>query len=505
MTLDRFRSDDRPILALVVLASIAVHGVAMIEGLGEQDSARILNDAFIWKDNPGYLSSPEVEYRPRVLPLVLVLVRLLLQLGIPLSSMPQIMNGTNVGVGALALVPLFLIWRRIAGRQAAYIALALASAMPAFWLANIYGYPHLIGFALFLAALNCFLIALDHDGRAFVRWSILAGALLALSLGTKADLILSGGAFLGAAWLTRRLTVTTTVAALAIPTAALVFASGMYEIIAGSEVTPVAYAAEWEQRFPLSLASLLGSENRAVTLRAPGRVMAMAVALSAVILLFRPDDRRTVFFIMAWTIPTLLFWGVRQGNSARHLMAAFVPMAVLASIAIRRIGGTRLVGALATIVLLVANYGVGSPNRSSIAPSARLIASRALFQDYVAGLHAAAGAIADFDEKSIFVLGKGGNAYATFALLTKARSVRRVQPEMLELQREDGAIQRVGQAYVVDHRYAAQAARQRQEEGYHVVSIDYDLAALLKDFPAPETRPALSVSQTPRARSAPVD
>ena len=115
----RLLSDDRAVLTIIVTASMAVHGVAMLSGLGEQDSARILNDAFIWRDNPSYLSLPEVGYRPRVLPLSLIILRSVLQAGVPMSALPHIMNVTNVVVGAFSLVPLFLIWRRIAGRQAA--------------------------------------------------------------------------------------------------------------------------------------------------------------------------------------------------------------------------------------------------------------------------------------------------------------------------------------------------------------------------------------------------
>jgi hypothetical protein len=476
--LRRLLSDDRVILTFVVLAAIAVHGAAMIKGLGEQDSARILNDAFIWRDNPGYLASPEVEYRPRVLPLTLIIVRFLLRSGVEMSTLPQLMNSANVVVGAMSLIPLFLIWRRIAGREAAYIALAFASVMPAFWLANIYGYPHLIAFTLFLTSLCLFLIALDHGGRAFLIWSALSGFVLAIGVSIKVDIILGGGAFLGSLWLKRRMSVMTMATAVTILGAAVISAWGMYEIIAGSQVNSVAYAAQWEERFPLSWRSLLSFQNMAVNLGAVGLVLCATIIISMGYLLFRSQGRRLVFFILIWTLPIVLFWDLRAGNSARHLMAAVVPMALLAALPISRIKRPKFAALIAGVSVLAGNYALGAPMQSSIVASPRLVASRDLIQRFVSDRHAAADAVADVREEKVFLVGNVANAYAKFAFLAKAQSVRHVQPFTLELRYAGGRMQRFAYAYTSEPVTASRLARQKRAEGYRVVSIDYDVAAL---------------------------
>ena len=129
MDIKRLARHDGFFLTVIVFAVLSVHGALLVQGLGEQDTARLVNDAIIWRDNPGHPSTPQAGYRPRVLPLSLILIRAMLESGVAPSALPAALNTINLICGALVLVPLFLIWRRLADRQSAYLALAFVRVL----------------------------------------------------------------------------------------------------------------------------------------------------------------------------------------------------------------------------------------------------------------------------------------------------------------------------------------------------------------------------------------
>lgn len=476
MDIKRLARHDGFFLTAIVFAVLGIHGSFLIEGFGEQDMARLVNDAIIWRDNPGYPSAPEAGYRPRVLPLSLILIRAMLESGVVPSALPAILNTINLICGALVLVPLFLIWRRLADRQSAYLALAFVSTTPALWFASIYGYPHLVSFTLFVSALYLFVIALDHRGGAFVALSFAAAVVLGIGLGIKADLILAGGALFGALWLQGRVTVATVLAALTIGAFGLFVPWVLHELIFPPTVDAASYITNWNSRYPMSLGAVTNPHNLLVNLRTSGSVYFVAILFALVYLWRRHEERRIVVFVLLWALPVVVFWDLRIGNSARHVMSAFVPMALVLALLVQRLFSRRRLRLGAAAVLLLANYALGTPSADIVAPSTRLIASSRLLQEKVSRLHREAAAIARLDDARIFVVGSWANPYAIFAMLAKARMVH--QGDDLILTLANGETQRFARAYVRDLKEARYLAAQKRAQGYRVVSLSYDDAEL---------------------------
>lgn len=471
--LRRVFRDDRGLLALLVAASAVVHGALLIRGIGEPDTARLINDAIIWAQNPGYLSDPDVEYRGRVLPLTMIILRGLLRCGVAASDLPAILNAVNLAVGALGLVPLFLVCRCIAGRSAGYLALAFASVMPAFWFANIYGYPHLPSFALFLVALYLFLVALNYSGPKLAYWSLAAALTLGVGLGIKADLVLACGAFFGALWIRRRVELA------AVAAAALVCAFGafvpwmLHELMARTAAGALVYAAEYERIFPASLSTLVDPANVMRGFMAAGWVLSVLILFALASLWRVREQRPVVVFVLAWAVPVSLFWGLRDGNSSRHMMSAVVPMALVLAILFQQRFHRPAVRWSVVCAVLAINHALGISHGGSVSPSSRLIAGSLLLQDRIADLHREADAIAERRDAKVFLVGSGTNPYATFAMLRKARAVRHLGRWQLELVLPDGATQILDQAYVVENEEALSLIVRKRAEGYRVVSLEY--------------------------------
>jgi hypothetical protein len=129
-----------PIVAACLALSLLLHGLSVVTGFGEPDTARMASLAVEWHQT-GQIHS--YEYPLRTSPLYIHAIKLLLDAGVPLSSMPSILNWISLIGGSLVLIPLYLQWRLLAGPAAAAVGCLLFSATPAFWLANISGMAHL--------------------------------------------------------------------------------------------------------------------------------------------------------------------------------------------------------------------------------------------------------------------------------------------------------------------------------------------------------------------------
>ena len=79
------------ILSAAAVASFVVHAPFVLDGFGEGDAARLVNQAAGWHA-AGHLTIHE--YTARVSPLYLHALKLLLDAGVPLRRMPAIMNFT---------------------------------------------------------------------------------------------------------------------------------------------------------------------------------------------------------------------------------------------------------------------------------------------------------------------------------------------------------------------------------------------------------------------------
>jgi len=489
------------VLAALVVLSFAVHSRFVLRGCGEQDEARFLTDAIVWHLT-GQLDPVFSDYRVWTSPLYIQGIKKILDWGVPRRVLPDVLNWSNVAFGTLTLIPMYLLLRRLANARAALAACVLYSFVPAFWLANLYGMPHLPSFGLFLAALLGFAHALEGGRRRFALGAALAGLCMAGACALKADVVLCAGAFLGVLIAEKRLTLRNAVVAALIVGLGVGAVMGYSRLIAPS-VRPIAdFQAGIPGDFPFEFAKAFTEWNQRVTVRAFGPVLFVAVLLGILSSATAGGaSRRLLLLALLWSVPPQIVWGMKFGNSARHMMAPALPLVALVGVALagrfRRARWPWLIAA----ALLAGNYfstardpakadpaaqlagsedamqrHVDALYTDTVVPSTRIFESALGIQERVAALHARGREFADLPGQKKLLVGLGTNPYALYELLADARRASLRGPcnnfaGEMAVETRDGQAQRIEWVYArIDT--AADLVAARRREGWLVWTME---------------------------------
>lgn len=413
------RSPAVPLLMAAVVLSFLAHAPFVLEGFGEGDAARLVNQAAGWHA-AGELTIHE--YTSRVSPLYLHALKALLSLGVPLRLMPAVVNWTNTVFGSLTLLPLYWLWEQIAGRRAAVAGIVLFWFGPAFWQAHIYGMPHLPSFAFFVTAAALFCDGLARPRRDAIPRFAGAAVLMVFAFGTKADVVLCALALPALALRQKEYRVRNVVTSVALVAggllSALLYSHLFVEPFGG---WGVAEAGNWSQRFPFTIQAILDTGNRNRTPLAVGPVLFLVAVASVVVAAARRRHRGLLAVCLAWSAPAMLFWGLKMGNSPRHLMAAWSAVMLLAgAIAADVFRRNGALGA-AVAVMVLANYFSANPNGDTLNPSPRLVASADRFDFRINRIHARSREFANLSATRKLVVSYTTNPWVLFETLASAR------------------------------------------------------------------------------------
>jgi hypothetical protein len=406
------------LVAVGVVVTAVLHALFVTHGFGEADIARLAVAAGEWHDTGRVLYT---SYIFRTSPLYIQGLKLLLDLGVPVATLPALLNGASVVLASLTLIPLYLFWRKLAGRGVSAVATILFAVTPAYSLAAIYGMAHLPSFALFVVSLLTFVNALGKSGRPYALRMTGAFILAALAIGLKADMVLCFGAYLGAAVYLRALDRRTVVLAAAMPFVALIPTIVDARLIASALGGIGHFATSWSGQFPFTVQSITDDDNRSVLFNSVGRGLFALGVLAALYCVIRRRHGRALLLVGLWGVPPVLFWGLRMGNSARHMMAAesafvFLIAVALASLLPKR----RLVPAVLVVVFIAVNYGLGPAKGGSISPTPRLDALSREVQRRADLLRKGAEAFAAFPVPAKVFVGSAATPYAVFAVMARA-------------------------------------------------------------------------------------
>jgi hypothetical protein len=433
-------------LALGVLVSLVVHGAFVIHGLGEPDAARLTREAIVWSE-VGQM--PGIGYTPRTSPLYIHWMKEMLSLGLPPLWLPAVMNWTSLLLGSLSLVPLYLLGRRIASPSAAAAGLIVYSFMPAWWLGNIYGMPLVPAFFCFASSLLLFArwIGLSSLSNLKSLISIFATAVLAVAaVSLKADIVLCFGAFLLFALWQRPLKLRNTIAALVIPLIA-VFLTTRYTKLIEPQII---YSTDtWSNRWGFTWEVLTVWGNARVPLVAAGIVLAGIIAALLLYSLVFRRHTAILWLIFFWGLPAILFWCSKPGNSARHMMASYAPLALLVgAVLTSKWDWQKWAMALFTILLL--NY-INTDLRDmpdTVRPSSNIFSAQRHIQKMVTSWHDSAREFAMLPDEKKVLYGEDNSTYAAWEVLARAKHFR-YEPDGngYIVTREDGSEQLVRVIY----------------------------------------------------------
>jgi hypothetical protein len=382
--------------ALLVLL---LHAIARISDLGEPDQARDARDSILWHLR-GQVGLDDFSYRLRISPLYLRALKFALDHGLRSASLPATMNGFSVLMGSVCLIGLYYLFRRLSCGAVAATATAVYAFTPGFWLSSSYGMPTVASEALWVFAVLAFARALDLPARRAEFAGLMCVSLLLswLSFTLKADLALSAGALVavvlqrstGESSAGRRrfavelLTGGALIAAATVGTIAYSrFLTAPLPGTAAVASTGV-FLRGWHQEFPFRLALLLDPTNNAPISHAAGTLWFCVSALALLHgLLVGGRARCRALGASIWAFPTILFWGLTPGNSARHNIAAVAPLIFAATAFLFEIAGARGRPYLLAAALMGCSYldtsgdGTVTPSFNAVRGSLRLRASSA--------------------------------------------------------------------------------------------------------------------------------
>jgi hypothetical protein len=390
----------------------------MISGFGEPDAARLAVLAAEWHETgsmTGYL------YEPRTSPLYIHALKLLMDVGAPMTWVPLLINWVNVILGGLILIPLFYLWRRLSDVSTAVVTCVLITVAPAFWAASIYGMPHLPAYVVFVSSLLFYVQAIRSRTLALPHYAA-AVALGILAVMLKADIILCFGAYIGAALYVGRLNRASLLVALAIPLIAFVSTVTYARLITPSATGLTQTVDVWSRTFPFTLESITDATNRSVLIQTAGRALTAAIIVSVVYLAVRREQWRGLVFVLVWALPPILFWGLRMGNSARHMMSSHSALLFLVALALVALFSRRAVRWSVLTLLIAANLLMGPNVGSSTAPASRPFGIKSSIEEFQRYRHDAGRIYASFDVDRKLYVGGASNPYVVWESLAWAES-----------------------------------------------------------------------------------
>jgi len=411
--------------AALVLLSLALHLRFRMHGLGEQDEARFIITTLSWREAGSFPLDTGVNLTS---PLYLLYLRSALDAGLSPVALVEHLNLINVATGTAALVPLFLLFRVL---TADVLTALLASLsywfVPAFWYGNGYGMAHIPALLFLLASLVVFADAQHRSGWAFTLRSLLAVVSMSLAAGLKSDILACGLAFPALTACVGASSRRNLLVALAIPavaTASVLIVSRCFLWVPESLT---ASASSWSEKFPFDARALVAPEHWKITVDSLGSVFwwAAGIGLAVGLAPGHPPEvtrrlRRLVVFVIAWAVPTVLFWSLIWAHAARHLTAALCPVPLLIAVGITTLQRQPLRAILALVALIGLNYDSGPatdhPNRAG----PRLFESRAQMQRLADRLSHGCEQFSENSSSRKLLLGYWAIPYCEFALLTRA-------------------------------------------------------------------------------------
>ena len=473
------------LLALGALALFFLHTHFRVTGFGEQDAARLASDAINWHFE-GSIDATQVDYRLHTSPLYIHALKLSLDHGLPIRALPRVMNGASVFLSSACVVGLYLLFRRFATAAVSAAAVTLYALTPTFWLGSIYGMPTLPALTFLVCSGLAFGAALDVGSLRkpqFAAFIALSAVLATVAFSLKADMALSSGVLLSVLMTRGKFR------PVLLPFILLIvgLATGITVVYAHHLSVPVALVAHththavsgflesWSTRFPFKWTLLTDPKNNAPISHAAGTLL-FAVCLLALLQGLCAGGRRTrlTLAMAAWGLPSLLFWGLKPGNSARHNLPAFAPLVFLAALMLFQLVDNQARRAWPLFVLLFALGQLDETGIGSVTPRADLLVVSEQVQHSSSELHGRAREfMASSSPKKAIIETEYLLTYSEFEAWAAAKSPR-LSPRPKTIL--DGADHETRIVLVGNNVRSARAQAQRlRDQGFTVFSLQFSL------------------------------
>lgn len=376
-------------LFIILFALLAVHLFVHIpflitEYFGEVDASKLANDSI----KAIYGGFHDLEYTIHSSPLYNHVLTFLLKAGvISISDIPFWMAFASVISSAIVTAALFIFVLRLTTSLIAALGASLIlQLIPVFWYNSIYGFTTMVSLAFFMVSVVLFQIALDERSTR-QKYLLLFGAffIYVLAVTTKLDILLASAIYGLPVWRSARSLKSKVIwiSCLALLSGVVFLLSNQYaEFLNTSQ--EVAYdhdLTEFRHKWPVYPGIFLSYENLLTIAKAVG-IFSIPTAIIVLFLVgWRREWRFTIIWLMLSALPLVLFWGIRQSNSARHNLATALFLCIVLSLPFTMRNWKKWAWAVFLCAIFLTNYFYFPPHTNHHSPSGRLLASTSLLKD----------------------------------------------------------------------------------------------------------------------------
>jgi len=474
-------------IALGAVAAFLLHWHFRLSGFGEQDAGRLASDAINWHFQ-GSIDMTKVDYRLHTSPLYIHGMKLALDHGLRVRSLPLLMNGVSVLASSGCMVGLYLLFRQLSTPAIAAAATLVYSLTPCFWLGSVYGMPTLPALTLLVFSALAFGKAADQErlrSARFAGFLALSAALAALAFSLKADIALSSGVFLFALIARGR------VRPALLGCIALIGAFGTLFTVAYARhvALPLVEAApknthavggfleSWNGRFPFKWGLLLDPKNNAAITHAAGTLLfALCILALCQGALGEPRRRWITLGAAAWALPAMLFWGLKRGNSARHNLPAFPALVFLAVLMLFQLVDNRARRGWILVIALLAIGQMDLSGGGSVTPRVDLLVATEQVENWSGSLHRRAR---DFmsspNPKKAIIEAEFLQSYSEFEAWAAAKEPHLREQKGSQKTIGDGPERETRVLRVGSARSAKAQAQSLRDKGFDVFSLQFSL------------------------------
>jgi YD repeat-containing protein len=443
---------------------------------GEQDTARLVNDALVWLKT-GLRTESLAEYRYYVCPGYIWLSKQVVSLSQLTSVHPAFyLNTLNLLAVILIVIPTFLFFKRLVGHESAFLGTIVLSLIPTFWQSGLYGFPHLLSMLFMVCALLLYDRHLTSETMKAAPL-LLIGLLLSIALLLKADTILTGVAMFGLVLYRKRLSRRNVLVAVGLLLLPLILSFAVSKLLLAS--SPAEYMSQWNKQYNASLWKVFSIRALGGVVMSMG-LLSIPVFFVSLVFLLRKKRFSLALLLAVWFLTPLAFWVSRIADSSRHHLQASLPLALGVGVLLGSVKWKPSLRYMALIALLLVNYFSFPASSSTLATSGNLARSSYLIKERVSQYHRVAEQYAEIDAEKKVILGTITNPYVDNEILRRAptvESVKRYTPlgyDAIEIHYSSNGKQ-----------YLSSSVRARPEEvptiitlyqnaGYQVYSMEYD-------------------------------
>jgi len=339
---------------------------------GEQDAARIANMAIRSYFN-GHLSK---EYTLYSTPFYTTLLFTLIKCNIlHFKYIPLFMSLLTLCSNIIITLCSFIfIFRTTRSKKFALLTSILIQFNPVFWFNSIYGFPSITSIAFFFISLTLFQTSLNKKISTYKILLLFLSLLFYIfALFTKIDTILVSSLFILPVWhLSPSLKKRIVTSFFLLLIAFLCFVLFKTYINLFPDLSKSFDVNNWSDQFPINFRYLFSKTNLNIIFRAMGF---STIPIALISYFFIPKNYRYFYFwILISIIPITLFWGLRDGNSARHNLfpAILIHFLITLPLLNKKIWKKWL---SVIIFMCIFNYLYYPPNTSTVCLSGKIFRS----------------------------------------------------------------------------------------------------------------------------------